>query len=271
MSMKDRWMKLRNFQSADFWAMVFARPLTILFLMPIIEKRWVTPNRITILSVIAKMTGVFYIILDKSYCGGVIGAVLVNLGLILDNMDGTVARYRNTASKFGFFFDKATDAVTMVAMFWAIGYRAYLLTNDLKDLLIPLFAVSCIYITGYSKWVAERVILDMKISEKFLKSELNEYAALQEKGFVWTPPPERSFQDWLKWLGKAFFSILYFNEVDIFFWAGLALITEKYWIFTKFNSGFMLFGFFIGPILFGVKVWKKEHELEKLKKGELHK
>jgi phosphatidylglycerophosphate synthase len=267
MNLKERWMRLRNFQSADFWAMVFARPLTILFLLPVIEKKWVTPNRVTFLSVVTKVTGTLFIAFDMSFSGGVAGAVFINLGLILDNMDGTIARYRNTASKFGFFYDKATDAVTMTIMFWAIGYRAYVFTGDLSDLIIPLLAVSCIYITGYSKWVAERALLDMKISEKFHTSQLNEYAANQEQGFIWTPPPQRSFKDWMKWLGKAFFSILYFNEVDIFFWAGLALITEKYWIFTKFNSGFMLLGLFVGPVMFGYKVMKKENELNKLKKG----
>ncbi|HNZ53031.1 MAG TPA: CDP-alcohol phosphatidyltransferase family protein [bacterium] len=267
MSLKHRWMKLRNFQSADFWAMVFARPLTILFLFPVIEKKWVTPNRVTFLSVITKIAGAGFIAIDMSYRGGVIGAVLVNLGLILDNMDGTIARYHNTASKFGFFYDKATDAVTMTIMFWAMGYRGYLMTGDMSDLIIPLLAATCVYITGYSKWVAERVLFDMKISEKFHKSQLNEYAADQEQGYIWTPPPQRSFTDWLKWLGKAFFSILYFNEVDIFFWAGLALITEEMWIFTKFDSGFMLLGLFVGPFLFGYKVRKKERELIKLKKG----
>lgn len=260
-------MRLRNFQSDDFWAMVFARPLTIVFLLPVIEKKWITPNRVTFLSVIAKVAGTLFIAFDMSYSGAIAGAVFINLGLILDNMDGTIARYRNTASKFGFFYDKATDAVTMTVMFWAMGYRAYYVTGDLFDLIIPLLAVSCIYITGYSKWVAERVLLDMKISEKFHNSQLNDYAAGQEQGFIWSPPPERSFYDWTKWLGRAFFSILYFNEVDIFFWAGIALITQQYWVFTKFNSGFMLLGLFVGPFLFGYKVMKKERELEKLKKG----
>ena len=268
MNLKDRWMRLRNFQSADFWAMVFARPLTILFLMPLVEKKWVTPNRITVLSVASKIAGSLYIFLDMSYRGAVAGAILINLGLILDNMDGTVARFRNTASKFGFFFDKATDAVTMVLIFWAIGFRAYQFTNDIYDLVIPMISVTCVYITAYSKWVAERVLLDMNISEKYYRSGLNEFAAEAEKGFIWAPPPKRNALDWIKWFGRAIFSILYFNEVDIFFWAGLALITEKYWIFTKFNCGFLLLGLFVGPILFGVKVWKRENEIRKLKKGE---
>ena len=61
MKLKDRWMKLRNYQSDDFWAMLFARPMTILFLLPIVEKKWVTPNRITVLSILTKLAGCAFV------------------------------------------------------------------------------------------------------------------------------------------------------------------------------------------------------------------
>ncbi len=264
MTFKEKWMKLRNYQSDDFWAMVFARPLTILFLLPIIDFKWVTPNRLTVLSVISKISGVYYLFFEHNYTGSVIAAILLNLGLIIDNMDGTVARYRNCGTKFGFYFDKATDAVTLVLLFWGMGYRGLVNTGSMIDFIVPVFAVTGAFIASYSKWVSERVMMDMKISEKLHSGELLSWAESMEKGFTWTPPPSRSFSDWIKWLGKAFFSILFFNEVDIFFWAGLALLTGHYWIFTRFNSGFILLGLFAGPILFGFKVWRKEKQLLKL-------
>lgn len=266
MNIKDRWMRLRNFQSQDFWAMVCARPLTILFLLPIVEKKWVTPNRITVCSILTKFAGVLFIALDMSYRGGVIGAILVNLGLILDNMDGTVARFRNTCTEFGYYLDKSTDAVMLVLLFWAMGFRGYHFTDDVIDLVVPLLGVSGAFVTSYSKWVSEKVILGLTVTEKYLKGEIEEYENKKEKGFVWTPPPERSPLEWIKWFGKAIFSILYFNEVDIFFWAGLALIAEKWWIFNRMNSGFMILGLVIGPVLFMFKVWKKEKEINTLKK-----
>ncbi|HDT11934.1 MAG TPA: CDP-alcohol phosphatidyltransferase family protein [bacterium] len=264
MTFKEKWMRLRNYQSDDFWAMVFARPLTILFLLPIIDCKWVTPNRLTVLSVFAKLTGVYCLFFEHGYTGSVSAAILINLGLVIDNMDGTVARYRNTGTKFGFYFDKATDAVTLVLLFWGMGYRGFVFTGNEIDIIIPVLAVTGAFIASYSKWVSERVMLDMKISEKLHNGELLNWAEKMEDGFKWTPPPQRTFTDWVKWLGKAFFSILFFNEVDIFFWAGLALLTEKYWIFTRFNSGFILLGLFAGPILFGVKVWRREKMLLKI-------
>ena len=264
MNLRDRWMRMRNFQSQDFWAMVCARPLTILFLLPIVEKKWVTPNRITVASILTKFAGILFITFDMSYQGGVIGAILVNLGLILDNMDGTVARFRNTCTEFGYYLDKSTDSVMLVLLFWAMGYRGYHFTNDILDLVIPLLGVSGAFVTSYSKWVSEKVLLGLSVSEKYYKNEMDTYIRQKEKGFEWTPPPKRSFTDWIKWLGKAFFSILYFNEVDIFFWAAVALVTEKWWIFTRFDSGFMMLGLVVGPVLFMFKVWKKEKEIKAL-------
>jgi len=245
--------------------MVCARPLTILFLLPIVEKKWVTPNRITISSILTKFAGVLFIAFDMSYSGGVIGAILVNLGLILDNMDGTVARFRNTCTEFGYYLDKSTDAVMLVLLFWAMGYRGYHFTNDIIDLVIPLLGVSGVFVTSYSKWVSEKVLLGLTVTQKHLNGQIEEYEAKKDKGFVWTPPPKRGVIGWIKWFGKAIFSILYFNEVDIFFWAGLALVTEKWWIFNRFNSGFMMLGLLVGPILFMFKVWKKEKEINELK------
>ncbi|MBP5406275.1 CDP-alcohol phosphatidyltransferase family protein [bacterium] len=266
MKLKDRWMKLRNFQSKDFWAMLFARPLAILFLLPIVEQKWVTPNVITALSFIVKVIGAAYVFFDRTYSGGVIGAILLNLGFVLDNMDGTVSRFKNCPTKFGFFFDKISDSIAMIIMFWAIGFRAYDVTKEPVDLLLPLFASTATYVIGYTKWVSERVILDLKIIENYRKGTLEEFGASMDRCPVWSTPPQRKFSDWIKWFFEAIFSIFKMNEVDIFFWAGLALITEKYWIFTRMDSGLILCGIIVVPIIFSVKVLKKEREVAKIPK-----
>ncbi|MBO4712253.1 CDP-alcohol phosphatidyltransferase family protein [bacterium] len=271
MKLKDRWMKLRNYQSDDFWAMVFARPLTILFLLPIVEKKWVTPNRITVVSILTKLAGSAFVFFDRTYSGGVIGAILLNLGLVLDNMDGTVSRFRNCPTKFGFYLDKISDAVTMTLMFWAIGFRAYIdqtyeapFFDKRIDLILPLIAATASYVAGYAKWVSERVLLDLKIIENHRKGTLDEFGASMDRCPVWSTPPKRTFFDWLKWFLYAIFSIFKINEVDIFFFAALALITGKLWIFTWIECGILSFGIIVVPVIFAVKVIKKEREVSKI-------
>ncbi|MBO4441618.1 CDP-alcohol phosphatidyltransferase family protein [bacterium] len=263
MKLKDRWMKLRNYQSDDFWAMIFARPMTILFLLPLVEKPWVTPNRITVASILTKLAGVLFIFFDKSYLGAVLGAVFVNLGLVLDNMDGTVSRFRNCPTKFGYYFDKTSDCVTMVLMFWAVGFRGFRETEEQLMLIIPLLASAAVYVAAYSKWVSEKVLLELRLSEKFYKNEIVEFVGDMQKCPKWSTPPQRGFTDWVKFFIQAIVSILKFNEVDIYFWVGLTLITGRYIIFTVY-SGFLVFGIF-APFVFGWKVLKREREINALK------
>ena len=244
--------------------MIFARPLTILFLLPIVEKKWVTPNRITVVSIITKLAGSAFVFFDRTYSGGVIGAILLNLGLVLDNMDGTVSRFRNCPTKFGFYLDKISDAVTMTVMFWAIGFRAYGETNELIDILVPMTAATASYVAAYSKWVSERVMLDLRIIENYRKGTIEEFGAKTDSCPVWSTPPRRTFADWVKWFCYAVFSIFKINEVDIFFFAALALITGKLWIFTRIECGILSFGVIVVPIIFAVKVLKREREISKI-------
>ncbi len=266
MEIKERIHRLRNFQSDDFWAMIFARPLTILFLIPLIEKKWVTPNRLTVLSFLTKIAAVLLIAFNFSYIGGIWGAILINLGLVFDNMDGTVARFRNSGSYFGYFFDKATDAISFVLLFWAMGFRAYHFTHSIIDLILPFAGVTGAFIANYSKWVADHVLTDIEIKENLNNNTLETWAKKRTQGFVFKEPPKRTVKDWIKWFFSAIISILKFNEVDIYFWSALALITEKYWIFTRFDAFFLIFGLFGGPVAFLIKVYKAEKKLNQDKK-----
>ena len=261
MKIKERVHRLRNFQSDDFWAMIFARPLTILFLIPLIEKKWITPNKLTTLSFLTKIIAIILIAFNFSYQAGIWGAILINLGLIFDNMDGTVARFRNSGTYFGYFFDKATDAISFVLLFWAMGYRAFHFTNSIIDLILPFAGVTGAFIANYSKWVADHVLTEIEIKKNLKINKIENWAKNRTKGFVFKEPPKRNITDWIKWFLSAIVSILKFNEVDIYFWSALALIFEKYWIFTRFNAFFLTFGLLGGPIVFLIKIKKAEKKI----------
>jgi hypothetical protein len=94
--MNKRLQRLRNYQSDDFWAMIFARPMTILFLYPVIEKPWLTPNRVTTASLITKAIALYFIAFVHSYTGAVWGAVLINLGLVFDNIPNVMIHNNET-------------------------------------------------------------------------------------------------------------------------------------------------------------------------------
>jgi phosphatidylglycerophosphate synthase len=253
-SLKERWMRLRNFQSDDFWAMVFARPMTILLLLPIVELAWVTPNLITAASVLAKLAGLGCLVWLPDYWGGVGGALLVNLGLVLDNMDGTLARYRGTSSYLGYYLDKTVDIVCLAGLFVAIALRAYWATGDLLDLLLPLTGFAGASVAAYTKWVYTRVETDIQLIDHRKAGTLEEFAASRVEQNPIIPPPERTFSDWIRFVGKAFWSILFFNEVDIFFFLLLAMVINQTWVFTQVMAGFYTLGLLIGPVHFYFKL-----------------
>lgn len=254
----ERLYRLRNYQSKDFWAMVFARPLTILFLLPIIDLKWVTPNRVTAASIAVKMAGAAYLAFVPSYWGGVAGALLMNLGFVLDNMDGTIARYRECGTFIGFFFDKASDMVGHLALFLAFGWRAYNADGSLLSLLLPALAFAAFSISGYCKWIAEKIIFDIELKKSKRESSVDVLIDKRTDYCPVEPPPKRTLYDWLKWLGTAFASILKFNEVDVFFWALAAALAGQSEIFSLYASGAYSLGVLAGPIYFGVKLLKYE-------------
>ncbi len=249
-TLAERLLRLRNYQSKDFWAMVFARPLTILFLLPVADVAWVTPNLITWVSVVVKLAGIAALGVWPGWTGGVVGGLLVNLGLVLDNMDGTLARYRGTSTYLGYYLDKAVDNLTLAAMFGAFGYRAWVQSGDPWELAICMAGLAGAQVAAYAKWVSQKVGLDADLNWHAQNQSLQAYALARTNQNPSEPPPKRSFGQWIRFVGEAFFSIVKFNEVDIFFFLLLALVVDQLWIFSKVACAVYALGLLIGPIKF---------------------
>lgn len=263
-TLAKRLQGLRNFQSRDFWAMIFARPLTILFLLPIADKPWVTPDRITGAAFIVKLVGLGYLAFDMSFSGGLIGALLMNLGLILDNMDGTLARYRKGGSYYGYYIDKALDFFGTALLFCAIAWRGVRQGGSLPEFLywlMPTLGFAGAATGAYCKWVAEKVILEINLVKALRKGEIEKYVRAKTTPSYGEAPPKRSALDWIKWLGFAFYSIILMNEVDMYFFLLLAMLLEWPAFFGVGVGGVFALGLIVGPALFFAKVRRAEREL----------
>lgn len=256
-NLSQRLYRLRNFQSKDFWAMVFARPLTILLLLPVADVAWVTPNLITLASVVTKIGGLAALAWMPDYWGGVLGAVLVNLGLVLDNMDGTLARYRDTSSYVGYYLDKSVDIICLAGIFLAVAWRAYQGTNEIVDLMLPFAGFAGASVAAYCKWVASKVETDLNLLHHMKAGTLETFARKRIDQNPVELPPTRSLGEWGKFIYDAFKSILLFNEVDIFFFLALALVINKLWLFTQVMCSFYALGLVIGPALFFINLHKR--------------
>lgn len=223
---RSRLDRLRNWQSNDFWAMVFARPLAILLLWPIADARWVTPNRLTHLSNLVLLAGVGAI--PGWVPGGPWAAVaLLNLSFVIDNMDGTLARYRDGGSSLGSYYDKVSDAWGFLLLFAAAGWQAFRETGDAR---LPLLAMAGAYgllLTGYMKWVDVAEWQKAEHVRALLEQKPGQVLSTLVRPAAGPLPPRRTPIAWGAWLGKAIVSLAYMNEVDIYFWISVALAVGR--------------------------------------------
>lgn len=215
---QGRLHRIRNWQSSEFYARLVMRPLTILVLWFVGDWRVLTPNRVTTMANAAKLYGAALLVIDHR-THGLAAAIWLQIGLLLDHLDGTLARYRGTTSTFGTFYDKVSDAVTWLAITGAVGWAAY---RDTGDARLPLAAMASGYallVLGYMKWivVAEQKKLDWL------------HSRLAPRPTVPAPdgPPSRTPRQWAAWFVSSLLRIVMFEEVDLFFWIGLGLVVNR--------------------------------------------
>lgn len=212
LSPRERWMRLRNWQSHDFWARLFARPLAILLTYPVADVSWVTPNLITSVANLFMAAGIACLWLDRWMWA----AVLLNLHLVFDNMDGTLARYRKCGTNLGSYYDKISDYLGISAMFLSLGWLAYRAQPDSPHLiLVAAVLVIAETIGGYSKWLAETHRLRVQGNAPV--------PGAADKHRV----PQRSAGQWVIWFFDSLLRVFLFEEVDYFFWVGIALVMGR--------------------------------------------
>lgn len=108
-----------------WWASIFSGPLANRMLEPICEIPWVSPNLITISSLIIGLVA-SYFFLRASHQDLIIGAILVQLSFVVDCMDGQLARYRQQFSNLGAWLDRISDRVKDFFYFFSLALGFFL-------------------------------------------------------------------------------------------------------------------------------------------------
>ena len=90
-------------------------------LTQILLKYPVTPNQITVVSLVLGLAGAALFLLGNWYAG-IAGGVLLVLCYTLDNCDGEIARIKGLSSEFGARLDDIVDSVVDTLFFVALGY-----------------------------------------------------------------------------------------------------------------------------------------------------
>jgi len=114
--------------------------------------RKVPPNVITLLGLL--ITIIASVVIGKGHLR--YGGIILIFGVIMDAIDGAVARLRNKITEFGAFFDSTLDRYAEIIIFIGIGFF-------LKDYyLLILFCVMGAFITSYLRARGEGLEIEIK-------------------------------------------------------------------------------------------------------------
>lgn len=205
-------------QDDEWWSSFVTSPLAIALNYFVVDLKWLTPNKLTLLSFFSAIIATFFII-----SGGnenfIVAAVLIHLSHIFDCMDGQMARYRQTTSLAGGYYDKLTDELQVAFWFGAIGYAAYSQTQQIEVFILALVGIVAYAFRGYVKYVGVYTKMDDNnnyLSELAQQESATKKAPVAGLGF--------SLKANLRWFFLEHRKIIYVNEGVFIFMLSLALI-----------------------------------------------
>lgn len=106
-----------------FMARHFDRRISQFFSSRLVRTK-VTPNQITLMGVSIGLTGAFLLSLP-GYWPHLLGSLLFVFCVVVDGVDGEVARLKLMESRFGHYLDITTDNLVHIAVFIGIAFGLY--------------------------------------------------------------------------------------------------------------------------------------------------
>ena len=157
----------------------------------------ITPNQITVLSFFVGLLSMGFYVSGRSD-SLVWGAIFLYGKVLLDNIDGNLARIRGTSSRLGRFLDSLTDFLVTVMVYIGISFYLVQTTGDNRFWFLGLFGLlACFmqstffvfYLVSYTSRVGsyDKNRVDESITEEDLASaEQNQWNLRLQKIFTWS-------------------------------------------------------------------------------------
>ena len=157
----------------------------------------ITPNQITVLSFFVGLLSVGFYVSGRSD-SLLWGALFLYGKVLLDNIDGNLARIRGTSSRLGRFLDSLTDFFVTVMVYIGISFYLVQTTGDNRFWFLGLFGLlACFmqstffvfYLVSYTSRVGsyDKNRVDESITEEDLASaEQNQWNLRLQKIFTWS-------------------------------------------------------------------------------------
>jgi phosphatidylglycerophosphate synthase len=229
----------------EWWSSFVTSPLAIVLNYFVVDVKWFTPNKITVISFITAILSAVFIVLGGVH-NFIIAAILIHLSHVFDCMDGQMARYRKTSSTAGSYYDKVTDQIQVFIWFGAIAYAAFEQSGSVIPVFLTFIGVSFYSLRGYTKYVTTCLEASFAKDESVAPKEREADTAGIEFGLMAN----------LQWFLKQQKKIFSFDEGVFIFMLSLALIinmiTPMLWIFA------------LSQVFYGLlRAWQRGVKLDK--------
>ncbi len=219
-------LELANRSNDGFFSTFVLRKISKVFTRAALNLK-LKPNFVTVLSF---LVGVFAAI-EFSRSNYISGAILLQLSLILDCVDGEVARYTKQFSRFGAWLDALSDRVKE---FMAIGGLAYSVQDSVKNIWI-LATIAVIlqtvkHISDYD-FIAVRESLEVKIEPISLSQKadgLTSRKLLKKSGITYWTKKVIYFPIGERWLLISVGAVLFGAQLTLAVLIGLGFLSLAY-------------------------------------------
>lgn len=116
----------------SWWTVYFVDPVACRVALPIANHTQLTPNGLTVLSLVLGAMSATCFALNHH----VAGAVVFYLSFMIDCVDGKIARLKGTGTPFGLWLDYVGDRVRVVLCAGGLAYGQYALTSDVRYVVL---------------------------------------------------------------------------------------------------------------------------------------
>ena len=152
----------------DIWLFFVARPISLI-LTELFLKARISANQTTYISMCVGLAGCGLLAFG-SYGVRIVGVLLVCLWIVLDCVDGNIARVKQTQSHYGEFIDALSGYLMNSLVFLSVGIAAYSEPGALLEFVAPIVVDDPYILIIIGAWASLAIILPRLVYHKFMNT-----------------------------------------------------------------------------------------------------
>ena len=190
MNMNSVRLRMANRANDGFFSVFFLRKLSKI-LTWVAVRIGVSPNQITLISFAIGLYAAYQFVLGH-FWNILFGAILLQVSIIVDCVDGELARYKRNFSKLGAWLDAITDRVKEYLVFFGLAYGTY---RDGRNLWLPAIAMMTIQTYRHLSDYNFAESLKLRMEPEFSKTV--DFMAESDEIIPLERPPQGRLRYWL--------------------------------------------------------------------------